>query len=121
MDVKFTIPLILDVAECCREATILPTELDRHVRCEHILGGMGFRGWVWIRRVGKHEQHHQTSRFLWSVCQMLSVQAAASYTPALSRDTISVVLTTSYCAFVCSTVLLFLPRFYFVQTFTTQT
>ena len=96
--------------ECCRKATILPTELDRHVCFEHIRGGMGFRGWIWIRRVGKHEQLHQSGWFIWSVCQMLSVQA--SCTSSLSRDAISIILTTSQCPLVCG-VLLFLPIFLF--------
>lgn len=42
--------------ECGGEAPVLPSELGRDVRVEHICGGVGFCGWVRVRGMGQHDQ-----------------------------------------------------------------
>lgn len=48
-------------AECGREASVLPPELDRNVCGEHIYSGVGIDSRLRIRRMGKHDQLHQAS------------------------------------------------------------
>lgn len=73
-----TCPAFWILAECGREATILPAELDRDVRAECVRGRVGPRSWVWFRRLGQHDQLRQASRHLWPLRQVLPVQAPIS-------------------------------------------
>ena len=79
---------LLLIAECRGEATLLPTQLDRHVRGERLRGGVGAGGGVRARRVGQHGQFRQTGGHLWALRQVLPVPQAprrgAPTTAALS-------------------------------------
>lgn len=53
--------MFFDCVECYRETTIVPRRMGGTILSEHIRGGVGFRGGIWVRRVGKHAQLRPTS------------------------------------------------------------
>lgn len=67
---------LLCFAECCREATLLFTELDSHVCDQLIHSCVGSDSRVWVRWMGQRDQLCETNWHIWAVCKVLSMQAS---------------------------------------------